>query len=94
MSDPHQRVEKRGDPHQRVEVRDPAHYHDLSLLEQFYVQLEMKLGSSEMEMKSKISIIIKTGFRPLLFRVVRLGEVLDSERERERNGLRGCRKMD
>ena len=40
---------------------------DQSLLEQcrdHQVQ-EMVLCSSEMEMKSKISIIIKTGFRPL-----------------------------
>ena len=28
-------------------------------------ELEMGICSSEMEMKSKISIIIKTGFRPL-----------------------------
>ena len=46
----------------RVEVRDPAHP---SLLEQ-YLQLEMGLCSSEMKMKSNISIIIKTGFRTLL----------------------------
>ena len=49
--DPHQRVEE-GDPHQRVEEGDPH-------------ELEMGICSSEMEMKSKISIIIKTGFRPL-----------------------------
>ena len=38
-----------GDPHER----DP------------HQVLEMVFCSSEMEMKSKISIIIKTGFRPL-----------------------------
>ena len=85
-------MEERGDPNQQVEVRDPTRHHDLSLLEQCTLQLEMGLCSSEKEMKSKISIIIKTGFRPLLlFRVVRLGLGF---RERERNGLRGCRKMD
>ena len=51
--DPHQRVEE-GDPHQRVEEGDPSHH-----------ELEMGVCSSKMEMKSKISIIIKTGFRPL-----------------------------
>ena len=56
-------MEKWGDPHEWVEVRDPAH---LSLLEQCALQLEMGLCSSEMEMKSNISIIIKNGFRPLL----------------------------
>ena len=61
--DPHQRVEELGDPHQRVEVRDPVHP---SLLEQCDFQLKMGLCSSEIEMKSNISIIIKTGFRPLL----------------------------
>ena len=78
-----------GDPHQWVEVRDPAHPHQ-SLLEQCALQLEMGLCSSEMEMKSKISIIIKTGFRPLLlFRMVtRSG--LDSEREREREREMDC----
>ena len=60
-----------GDPHQWVEVRDPAHHQvgewgDPSLVEECDLQLqEMVLCSSEMEMKSKISIIIKTGFRPL-----------------------------
>ena len=39
---------------------------DPSLVEECDLQLqEMVLCSSEMEMKSKISIIIKTGFRPL-----------------------------
>ena len=48
--DPHQRVEEQGgDPHER----DP------------HQVLEMVFCSSEMEMKSKISIIMKTGFRPL-----------------------------
>ena len=56
-------MKERGDPHQRVEVRDPVHPHQ-SLLEQ--CALQMGLCSSAMEMKSKISIIIKTGFRPLL----------------------------
>ena len=51
--DPHQRVEE-GDPHQRVEEGDPSHH-----------ELEMGICSSVMEMKSKISITIKTGFRPL-----------------------------
>ena len=51
--DPHERVEE-GDPHQRVEEGDPSHH-----------ELEIGICSSEMEMKSKISIIIKTGFRPL-----------------------------
>ena len=74
-------MEERGDPYQRVEVRDPAHHHDPYLLEQ--CDLQKGLCSSEMEMKSKISIIIKTGFRPLLFRVVRLGLGF-RERERER----------
>ena len=44
-----------GDPHQRggdPQCRD-------------HRVLEMLFCSSEMEMKSKISIIIKTGFRPL-----------------------------
>ena len=88
-------MKERGDPHQRVEVRDPTHPHQ-SLLEQCALQLEMGLCSSEMEMKSKISIIIKTGFRPLLlFRMVtRSGLDSERERERERNGLRGCRRMD
>ena len=60
-----------GDPHQRVEVRDPAHHQvgewgDPSLVEQCDHQVqEMGLCSSEMEMKSTISIIINTGFRPL-----------------------------
>ena len=67
--DPHQRVEE-GDPHQRVEERDPAHHQvgewgDPSLVEECDLQLEMGICSSEMEMKSKISIIIRTGFRPL-----------------------------
>ena len=67
--DPHQRVEE-GDPHQRVEDRDPAHHQvgewgDPSLVEECDLQLEMGICSSEIEMKSKISIIIKTGFRPL-----------------------------
>ena len=70
MCDSHQRVEERGDPHQRVEVRDPVHHQegecDPSLLEQCDHQVqEMGLCSSKMEMKSKISINIKTGFRPL-----------------------------
>ena len=44
-------MEERGDPHQWVEVRDP------SLVEQCDYQVqEMGLCSSEMEMKSKISI--------------------------------------
>ena len=65
--DPHQRVE---DPHQRVEERDPAHHQvgewgDPSLVEECDLLLEMGICSSEMEMKSKMSIIIKTGFRPL-----------------------------
>ena len=69
MWDAHQGVEE-GDPHQLVEVKDPAH-HQVgewgypSLVEQCDHQLEMGLFSSEMEMKSKFSIIIKTGFRPL-----------------------------
>ena len=73
-------------------MRDLVHPHP-SLLEQCALQLEMGLCSSEMEMKSKISIIIKSGFRPLLLfhMVTRSG--LDSEGERERNGLRGCRRM-
>ena len=59
-----------GDPHQRVEEGDPSHHEvgewgDPSLVEECVLQLEMGLYSSEMEMKSKISIIIKTGFRPL-----------------------------
>ena len=68
--DPHQRVEE-GSHHQRVKERDPAHHEvgewgDPSLVEECDLQLqEMVLCSSEMEMKSKISIIIKTGFRPL-----------------------------
>ena len=42
-----------GDPHQRdPQCRD-------------HQALEMVFCSSEMEMKSKIGIIIKTGFRPL-----------------------------
>ena len=91
MWDPHQRVEERGDPHQLVEVRDPTHHHP-SLLEHCDHQLEMGLCSSEMEMKSKISIIIKTGFRPLLlFSVVTRSWI---QREGERNRLRGCRRMD
>ena len=67
--DPHQRVEE-WDPHQRVEESDPAHHQvgewgDPSLVEECNLQLEMGICSSEMEMKSKISIIIKTGFRAL-----------------------------
>ena len=59
-----------GGPHQGVEERDPAHrevgeWGDPYLVEECDLQLEMGLCSSEMEMKSKISIIIKTGFRAL-----------------------------
>ena len=86
-------MEELRDPHQWVEVRDPAHHHP-SLLEQCSFQLELGLCSFEMEMKSKISTIIKTGFRPLLSFLVVTRFGLDSERERERNGLRGCRRMD
>ena len=43
--------------------RDPVG--DPSLVECDLQLQEMVLCSSEMEMKSKISIIIKTGFRPL-----------------------------
>ena len=68
------------------EVRNPGHHHP-SLLEQCTLQLEMGLCSSEMEMKSKISTIIKTGFRPLLLFLVVTRSSLDSEIERERNGL-------
>ena len=71
-----------GDPHQRVEVRDPAHHHP-SLLEQCDHQLEMGLCSSEMEMKSKISIIIKTSFRPLLLFHVVTRSWIQRKRERE-----------
>ena len=51
-----------------MEERDPAHHQvgewgDPSLVEECDL-LEMGICSSEMEM-SKMSIIIKTGFRPL-----------------------------
>ena len=60
--DPHQRVEERGgDPHQRVDERG-GHPHERGGDPQV---LEMLFCSSEMEMTSKISIIMKTGFRPL-----------------------------
>ena len=72
-----------GDPHQWVEVRDPAHHHP-PLLEQCALQLVMGLCSSEMEMKSKISTIIKTGFSPVLLFLVVTRSGLDSEREREK----------
>ena len=80
-------MEERGDPHQRVEVRDPTHHQagecDPSLLEQcdHQVHMEMGLCLSEIEMKNKISIIIKTGF------INSLALSLDL-------GLRGCRRMD
>ena len=48
--------ERGGDPHQRVEERGDPQCRDHQVL-------EMVFCSSEMEMKSKISIIIRTGFR-------------------------------
>ena len=61
-----------GSPHQGVEEGDPAHHEvggwgDPYLVEECDLQLqEMVLCSSEMEMKSKISIIIGT-FSRILF---------------------------
>ena len=64
--DPHQRVEERGGGSSSTGGRTGG-----GILINGWMNggdpqvLEMLFCSSEMEMKSKISIIIKTGFRPL-----------------------------